>query len=278
LLVGVFPAGSAHAWAKAHVFVGRAPPGRHCLSAVEALDGPGEVVVLDADATGVRKHAWAIDETSCTRARGAWNLAAPHVTWSGFPACTLSVDEPRLEARARAGPLGWWARLPGVVSYFSTFGDVVWRDARGESRGLGVLERAWGGDAPMDVAALAPKRWQWDVLRGDDGAVYAGLSVAAVGLRTMSLARDAPTVATGMRTRLRVGAWREEEGRRVPQRWEGILRTARGTLRYEARAGTPVAPMLPGGGFLGTSWEGEWTGSGAGRTVRGTGFTEYRAA
>jgi hypothetical protein len=156
------------------------------VSAVEALDGPGEVVVLSADARGVTKHAWAIDEASCTRARGAWDVAvaAPRLAWSGFPSCTLSVDEPRVEAQANAGPLGWWANVPRLLSYFSSFGDVAWRDARGESRGLGVLERAWGGDAPVDVAALAPKRWHWDVLRTDDGAVYAGLSVRGAGLRT----------------------------------------------------------------------------------------------
>jgi hypothetical protein len=38
----------------------------------------------------------------------------------------------------------------------------------------------------VEVAALAPKRWQWDVLRADGGAVHAALVVAGAGLRTMS--------------------------------------------------------------------------------------------
>jgi len=274
LLIGVFPPGSAHAWTKAHVFVGSARPGRHCVSAVEALDGPGEVAVLAASMSAVRRHVWSIDDASCRRARDAWSVTAPHVEWTGLPESRLEVAEPDVSATATAGPGAWWARVPRVLSYFSAFGTVSWRDATGESRGLALLERAWGTDVPVDVAALAPRRWQWDVLATGDGLVFAGLWVAGIGVRTMSHAEHGADVATGRRMRLRTRSWRDEPQRRVPERWEGAVRTSAGTLRYEARAATPVAPMVPGGGFLGTTWEGEWQG----RPVGGTGFTEYRAA
>jgi hypothetical protein len=275
LLIGIFPAGSVHAWTKAHVFVGRARAGRHCLSAVEALDGPGEAVVLSANATRVDKHAWSVDDGSCERARGAWHVEAPGIAWDGFPASVLAVSEPaRIEARVEAGSGAWWARLPRVLSYFTAFGQVTWSDASGESRGVALLERAWGADVPVDVAKLAPKRWQWDVLVGDDGAVHAGLWVGGVGLRTMARVRAGDEVSTGRSVRVKVRSWRQELGRRVPVAWDGEMRTRAGVLRYEARASTPVAAMVPGGGFVGTRWEGEWEG----RSVRGTGFSEYRAA
>jgi hypothetical protein len=274
LLIGVFPEGSAHAWTKAHVFVGRARAGWHCLSAVEALDGPGEAVMLSANATHVQKHAWSVDETSCERARGSWHVKAPGLQWDGFPASVLSVSEPAaIEARVEAGTGAWWARLPRVLSYFTAFGRLTWSDAAGESRGVALLERAWGADVPVDVAKLAPRRWQWDVLVGDDGAVHAGLCVGGVGLRTMARGREDDAVATGRPMRVRVKSWRQEPGRRVPEAWEGEMRTSAGTLRYEARASTPVAAMVPGGGFVGMTWEGKWEG----RRVQGTGFSEYSA-
>ncbi len=274
LLIGVFPDGSAHAWTKAHVFVGRARPGWHCLSAAEALDGPGETVVLSADSKRIEKHAWSVDERTCERARGAWQVKAPGLEWAGFPASVLSVREPaRIDARVEAGSGAWWVEVPRVLSYFTAFGRVTWSDAAGESRGVALLERAWGADAPLDVAKLAPRRWQWDVLVGDDGAVHAGLWVAGVGLRTMARAREGDPVSTGRAMRVRVKSWRQELGRRVPEAWEGEMRTRAGMLRYEARASTPVAAMVPGGGFVGMTWEGKWEG----RRVRGTGFSEYSA-
>lgn len=278
LLVGVFPGGSAHAWTKAHVFVGRARAGRHCLSAVEALDGPGEAVVLSADADGIARHALPLDAASCRRARDGWTVSAPRIAWSGFPESRLVVDDPHVDARVTAGPVGWWARVPRVLSYASAFGEVTWRDPRGESRGLALLEHAWGADAPVDVAALAPGRWQWDVLREDGGGAHAALVVGGAGLRTMSRVAGATSIATGWRVRVRVRAWGEHDGRRVPLRWDGVLRTRAGTLHYTAHAETQVAPMVPGGGFLGTTWDGEWKDAAGTRDARGTGFTEYRAA
>jgi hypothetical protein len=54
-----------------------------------------------------------------------------------------------------------------------------------------------------------------------------------------------------------------------------MMRSHRGTLRYEARASTPVAAILPQGGFLGFDFEARWTGRRSKKTFTGTGFSEY---
>jgi hypothetical protein len=259
LLVGVFPVGERLRWCKVHQFVGRARPRWHCVSAVEALDGPGETVVLVGGASGVRKHP-----------RGA---DAPRLEWGPAPETHLVLEEPQVEATARVRELGWWARIPRVLSYATGFGDLAWKDEQGTVRGVGLVEHAWGAAVPVDVAALAPRRWQWDVLALEGGGTMASLTLGGVGVRVMGRAGEGEAFATGWRARVRVREWKEAEGRSVPVRWEGSMTTRAGTLRYEARASTPVAAMVPGGGFLGSSWEGTWRG----RPVKGTGFSEYRA-
>jgi hypothetical protein len=170
LLVGIFPAAARLRWCKAHVFVGRTRPGRHCLSAMEALDGPGEAVVIVADASGANRHVRALNEATCVRAADTWRIEAPGLAWSGYPDTRLTVDEPRILATATVQEVGWWARVPRVLSYFSGMGELVWTDVGGTARGVALVEHAWGADAPVDIAALAPRRWQWDVLSTEDGA------------------------------------------------------------------------------------------------------------
>jgi hypothetical protein len=287
LLIGIFPAGARLRWCKVHVFIGRARPGRHCLSAVEALDGAGEIAVMIADERRVERNFVPTDDGSCTRAAEAWKIDAPGIAWSGFPETHLSLGSessnesgpkhqtgvPRAEITAKADTIGWWARIPRVLSYFTGFGALTWSDARGSVAGTGLVEHAWGADAPLDVAKLAPKRWQWDVLAAETGEIVALLTISGRGVRTMSRSGPAAPLATGWRARLRVREWTNDEGRRVPARWQGAIATSAGPFRYEASATSSVAPVVPDGGFLSSSWEGTW----AGRSVRGTGFTEYRA-
>lgn len=268
LLIAIFPAGARLRWCKVHVFVGRARPGRHALSALEALDGPGETLVLVADEARVQRWHHAVDAASCTRSASSWSVRAPGLAWDGFPASRLTLDTPRVTVEATVRDVGWWTRVPRVLSYFTGFGPLTWTDAEGTLQGLGLVEHAWGTDVPFDIGRLAPPRWQWDVLSMGDGCALGALTIGGVGLRTMGRAALDEPFTTGWRVRIRPTA--RDKG--LLSGWSGTLMTRAGTLRYEARATTPLAPVVPGGGFVGTMWEGTWNG----RAVAGTGFTELR--
>src|SRR5262249_42011310 len=107
---------------------------------------------------------------------------APGLAWRGdFPALDLELTPPEgTPARAswRAGEVLRWIRIPRVLSYWSAFGPLDLERAT-RARGLGIVEHAWGAATRLDVTRLAPRRWQWDVLRLGDASFAAGLALGA---------------------------------------------------------------------------------------------------
>jgi hypothetical protein len=231
-------------WCKVHAFSGGKHAGLHCTSALEALDGaPQHVAMIGGRERVERREDRASFEGSVVRASGV---------------------EASIDARDRF----FWIRVPRVLSYWSATGrarvsiDGKTRDA------FGVIEHAWGGETRLDVAALAPKRWQWDVLHigsspGD--RFCAGLALHGFGAHGVARLEDGR--GTTRVNRLRIEA--KEPGKT----WSGALVTRSGTLRYDARAVTPVLPEVPGGGFVGFVWDGTLRGE----RVSGAGFSEFRA-
>lgn len=270
-LIGIFPAGSALRWCKIQFFSGGRAPGRWCLSAVEGMNGPGAETVLLGREDGVERHERALAPEEFVRAERRFELRTPHIRWGGaFPDLDLVCDLPSVRARARAREALFWARIPGLLTYWSAFGTLAIETAGERAAGVGVVEHAWGAQLPIDASPLLPRAWHWDVLAVGEGAALAGLAVGRAGsLRALPGARGAA---------IRVLEWIEVDDRRVPARWRGRLRTRGGHLDYEARAATPVAPVVTGGGFLGFTWEGELReGDATARPRAGAGFCEYRA-
>ena len=170
-----------------------------------------------------------------------------------------------VEATVDAHDRFFWCRVPRVLSYWSATGrarvtiDGVTRDA------FGVLEHAWGGETRVDVAALAPSRWQWDVLHLGEDRFFAGLALHGFGAHGAARLEDGRGIARVNRLRIDM----KEPGKT----WGGVLVTRAGTLRYDARAVTPVLPEVPDGGFVGFEWDGMLRG----KRVSGSGFSEFRA-
>jgi len=236
--IAIFPDGE---WCKIHAFSGGKSLEKHCLAALEGLDGGPQQVTLVGRASGVERRA------------GDVAIGADGVRGRGVEA---SVD---------ARDPFFWIRAPRVLTYFSATGRArvtIDGAARG---GLGLLEHAWGAETRLDVARLAPRSWQWDVLSLGDDRFCAGLAIHGFGARGAARLSTGGDLVPVRGVRIRT---------RAPGRaWSGALRTPRGTLRYDARAATPIAAEVDGGGFVGFTWEGDL----AGEPLGGAGFSEMRA-
>jgi hypothetical protein len=282
LLIGVFPAGAPLRWCKVQLFSGGRHPGRVCLSALEEMTGPGRRLLLFGREDGVVER----DETAfpygdLRAAAGRWDVSLPGLGWAGaLASLELSVETPAVHAVTRSTDVLFWIDLPFVLTYFSAFGEVAVETPWGRAVGLGVVEHAWGADSPFDPRRLAPRAWHWDVLALGAAAGVAGLEVGPRGrrlpLRSGGVVPEVGFV-TGRGLRTEVTGWQEQEGRAVPVEWRGELALGARTLRYDARATTRVAPVVPRGGFLGFSFAGELEGRGRTTPLTGSGFCEYQA-
>ncbi len=276
-----------------HLFSGGEP---HCLSALEGLDGPPQELTLIGRSNRIERRGGRIDAVTQHGARTAGRDVALSFEGEEGTVHTLGID-----AAVGARDPFFWIRVPRVLTYFTQSGtarvilDGATRD------GFGLIEHAWGARTRLDVAHLAPRRWQWDVLSLGGSRFFASLAFTGAGVGAHGAARidEGGPLVRVRRFHVQVldwsvencgaqrsdsrrslsGAWGAEPpistdgGRSVPARWKGTMVTGAGALRYEARAVTPVSPEVDGGGFLGFTWEGELRGS----ALSGAGFCEYRA-
>jgi hypothetical protein len=241
--IAIFPNGE---WCKVHTFSGGRRPDLHCLSALEGIDGGPQQVALIGRSSGVERRT---DDA---------RFEDHHVTARGVVANVAARDR------------FYWIRAARVLSYYSATGfaevsiDGAKRDA------FGVLEHAWGAQTRLDVAALAPRKWQWDVVSLGGERFFAGLAIHGFGAHGAARFEDGKGLERVSRLRIRA--------KKPGVRWSGTMVTSRGALRYEARAATPVSPEVDGGGFVGFTWEGALAQDGSGARVSGSGFSEFRSA
>ncbi len=237
--IAIFPNGE---WCKVHTFSGGKRVELHCLSALEGLDGPAQQVAIIGRKDRVERR---VDDA---------RFEGQHVTARG------------VEANVGARDRFYWIRVPRVLSYYSSTGFAEVSIDRVKKEAFGILEHAWGAETRVDVAALAPRSWQWDVVSLGGERFVAGLALHGYGFHGAARFEDGKDLTRVSRLRIRA----EKPG----ERWSGAMVTSRGALRYEARAATPVSPEVDGGGFVGFTWEGTLDGS----RISGSGFTEFRAA
>jgi hypothetical protein len=242
--IAIFPSGE---FCKVWSFSG----GRaHCTSSLEGLDGPPQQVALIGRGHRVERRTGDVTLTS------------------------ELVRAPGIEASVEGRDPFFWIRVPRFLSYFTCTGPARITIDGTAREGFGLVEHAWGGSTPVDIARVAPQRWHWDVLSLGGTRFFGGLALGALGLGAHGAARtdDGGGLARVRRLRVAVHNWSRDGERRVPARWTGTMATRDSTLHYEARAATPASPEVEGGGFLGFTWEGRLTGRRTQTAVAGSGL------
>lgn len=278
-LIGVFPASSPIRWCKIQLFSGGATPGRHCVAALEGMDGPGRALILLGREDRVDATVRDLSPDDLVVASDRWSVSIPGLSWTGrFPDLTLRCEAPALTAKTHTRDVYWWMRAPGLVSYFSSFGEVSLAVDGVAAEGLSIVEHAWGAETRADVFALSPQRWHWDVLWPGDASWFASLSIdTGLGLAGMCGGRIGESPVRRGVCGVRWREWSTEGDVPRPTRWTGQMRTREGVLRYEAKAATPAYEALRDGGYMSTTWEGRWEPrKGRARDLGGAGFCEYR--
>jgi hypothetical protein len=261
-LIGIFPAEASVRWCKVQLYSGCA---RHSLAAVEGMDRDAQRLIVAASKDEIFHEEQPVGFTA---SEDGFEIGTADLQWRGFPSSTLQSD--LVSARIDARDPFSWVSIPRALTYWTAFGRGSFETPLGSADGAALIEHAWGASSRFDILRFSPRRWQWDVLRFEDGSTCAGLSVyGRHAMRSGGRAPDSP-FSTGLGLRVSVDE-RDENG--FPRRWRGRLHLHSGTVTYEARAATPIAHVLAGGGFVGFEFE----GSHAGRAVAGTGFTELRA-
>ncbi|MBU1671368.1 MAG: hypothetical protein KKF41_06490 [Actinobacteria bacterium] len=296
--IGIFPAGSTLRWAKAHFFRKGGPAGWHPLSAVECLV-ESEVMLSWATDDGVETFTGKVDPGPLESSTDSVRVSLPgrFALAGSRPRYGMSFSLPESGSGASfdfqaSWPI-WWARYGRLLSYVgqhSTLRLTLWRGETEETHaGFGVIEHVSGTSLPFDFTRRLPFGYHWDVLAfhtpGGRAESAAGLSISLKGepfLGLKAAARlpgrnEVPMRGLSLRY-LEFAQGTRPDGREflVPASWEGVMRDSRGEFRYVARAATPVAPVLPGGGFLGFEFEGAYHHPYRSSALwSGTGFTEY---
>ena len=296
--IAIPPRESALRWCKAHFYNRSCAPGQYPFSLMEALGDRTEIMIAWATKDEVAVHQAGLDGGALTC------FSSPlAVTYednfllegaSGGYEMSFALPGKRRTANFRfeAGWPIWWSRFGRMLSYVGLHSRVSLELAdEGSLRLLdsfGVMEHVTGASVPFDISRV-PVSYHWDVLAFADAASpfdsAAGLSIGAGGETVIPLKAAASLPGArpwGMRglwvTYREVDVDEDAFGNTimVPLRWEGLMRNRKGTLRYEARAATPPAGILPGGSMLGFDFECTWSSAGARRTAfAGTGFCEY---
>jgi hypothetical protein len=297
--ISIFPPGSHLRWLKAHLYSRSCPESMQPFSLVEGLGENCEVCIMWATETDVevRQSEVGVGKESATVSPMLVDYDENFTltgTWPQYRMMfALPGGHPTAHFEFEAGWPIWWSKYGRFLQYVGQHSKVNVRlsdeDKALELDGFGIIEHVAGAAAPFDITSIAPMHYHWDVLVFADGSSPtdsgAGLSFGAGGATLIPL--KAALKLPGSEAEKMRGLWvrylelgtmpgLNGEKIAVPLKWEGVMRSLRGTLRYTATASTPVATVIPGGGMLGFEFQGRWVESGTRPSIlRGYGFSEY---
>jgi hypothetical protein len=178
----------------------------------------------------------------------------------------------------------WWAFAPRIYCHYTTFCDCRlewrWKGDTGHLEGPALHDHGWGKNMlPLRVPLRV---FRYEVMRFPKGAFAISLWTEGPGkleLKNVGLIRyDKQPVIFMKQYECRVMEWdvfNNYAGRscRVPRRWIGTQKGARGEFQYEALRKTEPRALLGQGFLYGFDYEGQWTGC-PGEKIQGQGYVE----
>ncbi len=288
-VIGIFPPDSELSFLKIQIYHAKIHKNEHSLASVEGMQDSEAVFMV-----GTKKRNFV------HRVRFSSNdFASTHdpfsVTASDFK---ITPGTAEVKSKDISCELGFsmnyrlpWVGLSKVLTYTGYHGcmdaEISLDGKKIKANGLGILEHAFGWALKwVNPRAFLRGFWHWNVLSfyENDGAQLedgvAALSLSPFGGKNIPLRgfgkfpRENAKILSGL-----IVDYLETEkgdGYLFPKRWHGTVKCKDATLTYEARAATEPISGIPGGGFMGFQYEGEYKKrGGASIALTGSGFTEF---
>ena len=288
-VIGIFPPESEINFLKIQIYHAKLHKNEHSLASVEGMQDSEAVIMA-----GTRKnnflHSVRFSSNDFSEKHDPFNVSA------GDFKITLGTAE--VKSKNISCQLGYsmnyrlpWLTLNKILTYVGYHGcmdaEVTLDGKKIKSKGLGILEHAFGWALKwLSPRAFLRGFWHWDVLSfcGNDGAQLedgvAALCLSPFGGKNLPLRGFGkfPGENAQNLSGLTV-SYLEKTGDGLlisPKHWRGTVKSKDGLFHYEAKASTEPVSGIPGGGFMGFTYEGEYKKRGGTSTLlSGSGFTEF---
>lgn len=288
-VIGIFPPESEINFLKIQIYHAKFHKNEHSLASVEGMQDSEAVFMVGTKKKNfVHRMRFSSNDFSATQ--------DPFSVTAGDFKIRLGTAE--IKGNSVSCELGYsmnyrlpWLMLNKILTYVGYHGcmdaEVTLDGKKIKAKGLGILEHAFGWALKwVSPRAFLRGYWHWDVLSfwENDGAQFedgiAALCFSPFGGKNLPLRgfgkfpREDSQNLSGLSVdylEKKIG-----DGSQFPKRWRGTVKGKDGIFHYEATASAELISGIPGGGFMGFSYEGEYKKRGGASTpLSGSGFTEF---
>lgn len=289
-VIGIFPPESEINFLKIQIYHAKVHKNEHSLASVEGMQDSEAVFMA-----GTKKKNFI--HRMRFSSNDFFSKEDPFSVMAGDFKITLGTAE--VKGNGISCELGYsmnyrlpWLMLNRILTYVGYHGcmdaEVTLDGKKIQAKGLGILEHAFGWALKwINPRAFLRGYWHWDVLSfyENDGAQLedgiAALCLSPFGGKNIPLRgygkfpREDAKNLNGLVVEY-LETDKSSSGLLYPKRWRGTVKGKNETLTYESRASNEPVSGIPGGGFMGFSYEGECKKrNGASTLLSGSGFTEF---
>lgn len=289
-VIGIFPPDSEISFLKIQIYHAKIHKNEHSLALVEGMQYSEAVFMVGTKKRNV-VHSLRFSSNDFSATQDPFSVSV-----NDFK-ITLGTAE--VKSKDIFCELGFsmnyrlpWISLTRILTYVGYHGcmdaEVMLDGKKLKAKGLGILEHAFGWALKwVNPRAFLRGYWHWDVLSfwQNDGAQLedgvAALCFSPFGGKNLPL-RGFGKFPRGESQNLQglvveyLETDKSSSGLLYPKRWRGTVKGKDGIFHYEATASTEPISGIPGGGFMGFQYEGEYKKRGGALTpLSGSGFTEF---